>query len=138
MNDIITSKKGFFIGDCKRVLDKEAYDIWVDTYFKTGVVSIKDNCFLVDEIKNPGESNGYYSDSMGNQYRLDTGTIAAIPFEILKEQEVWKVATDTTYTLRQAAGLLGGHFFEGIKCDFELKDGRFSILIDNTLVKIIT
>lgn len=87
MEDTIKSEKGFYIGDPCYVLPDEIYnEIWGDKYnFKDGKIEVGDKAFLVHGT---AYGDGEYFDGIGTSYGVDSGTLALIPLELIKDNEL--------------------------------------------------
>ena len=82
----VSSKKGFYLGDsCYVLSDKIYYDFWGDQKdFADGVFKFKEFHFAVGATK---YGDGCYEDDDGNNYPVDSGTIALIPLELVGNKD---------------------------------------------------
>lgn len=127
MEDTVKSEKGFYIGDPCYVLPDEIYDeIWGDKYnFKDGKIVIEDNAFIVHGT---AYGDGEYFDGKGIAYGVDSGTLAIIPIELIKETEIEPNEGEYEY----------GRIVFGNKGSLEYVDGVFTFKVDAKEVVIDT
>lgn len=118
-NNTINSEKGFFIGDPCYVLSDERYDIWGNEYgYTDGRIKIEDYFMLVHGT---AWGDGEYFDEQGYSYGVDSGTIAVIPLELVKQDIEDVNEGDFEY----------GRIVFGKEATLNYEDGFFYINIDN-------
>ena len=95
----VSSKKGFYLGDPYFALnDSIYYDFWGrQKNFSDGVFKFKDLYFAVGAAR---QGVGCYKDNLGNEYPVNSGTIALIPLELVskKVENVFNIPGDAKFS----------------------------------------
>ena len=124
-NDTVKSNVGFFIGDPCYVLSDDKYDIWGNKYnYNDGFIEINDYNFIVHGT---AYGDGEYFDEQGYSYGVDSGTIAVIPLELIKQDIEGIAEGEFEY----------GRVILGNEASLDYKDGKFYVVIDNNEEVII-
>lgn len=124
----IASNTGFYIGDpCYVLSDEIYYGIWDEQYnFEDGKIIVKnDLAFLVHGT---AYGDGEYFDEIGTSYGVDSGTLAVIPFELIKKPEIMLSEGDYEY----------GRFVAGTNATLEYVDGVFTFKVNGKEIVIDT
>lgn len=135
MHHILTSSKGFYIGDISYVLSDEVYhDIWGNqNSYQDGKIQVGSYAFAVDRT---AYGDGYYLDNNGKEYSVDAGVIGCVPFELIdmdKLHENYDLGANPIDILNDF-----GRFVQGSRAEFRTDDnGIFTITIDNRATVII-
>ena len=135
MKYILTSNKGFYIGDISYVLSDEVYhDVWGNqNSYQDGKIQVGSYAFAVDRT---AYGDGYYLDNNGGEYSVDAGVIGCVPFELIdmdKLHENYDLGANLIDVLNDF-----GLFVEGSQAEFKTDDeGVFTITIDNQITIII-
>lgn len=135
MKYILTSNKGFYIGDICYVLSDEVYhDVWGNqNSYQDGRIQVGSYAFSVDRT---AYGNGYYLDNNGKEYSVDAGVIGCVPFELIdmdKLHENYDLGANPIDILNDF-----GRFVKGSRAEFKTDDnGIFTITIDNQTTIII-
>lgn len=137
MRHILSSNKGFYIGDICYVLSNEVYhDVWGNqNSYQEGKIQVSDYAFAVDRT---AYGDGTYADNNGREYFVDAGIIGCVPFELVdmeKIHESYDPGADPIDILNDL-----GIFIEGSQAEFETDDeGVFIVTVDNqTSIEIDT
>ena len=135
MKYILTSNKGFYIGDICYVLSDEVYhDVWgTQNSYQDGRIQVGNYAFAVDRT---AYGDGFYVDNRGREYSVDAGVIGCVPFELIdmdKLHENYDPGANPIHILNDF-----GRFVEGSRAEFKTDDnGIFTITIDNQITIII-
>lgn len=135
MQYILTSKKGFYIGDICYVLSDEVYhDVWgSQNSYQDGRVQVGSYAFAVDRT---AYGDGFYVDSTGKEYSVDAGVIGCVPFELIDMDKLHKNYDPGANPIDILNDF--GRFVEGSRAEFKTDDnGIFTITVDNQITIII-
>ena len=112
----VSSRKGFYIGDpCYVLGDKIYYDFWGEKKkFSDGVFKFKNLYFAIGSTK---YGDGCYGDDDGNEYPVDSGTIALIPLELVGKKDRLE---------------LGNVFEITGEAEFAYEDGMFEVTLPDS------
>lgn len=127
VGDFITSGKGFYIGDPGYVLSDDVYyGIWYEKYnFKNGKINVDGKLSFI--VHRTAYGDGEYFDGSGFSYGVDSGTLAIIPLELIKETEIEPNEGKYEY----------GRIVFGTTGSLEYADGVFTFRIDSKDIIVI-
>ena len=135
MKYILTSNKGFYIGDICYVLSDEVYhDIWgTQNSYQDGRIQVGNYAFAVDRT---AYGDGFYVDSSGKEYSVDAGVIGCVPFELIDMDKLHKNYDPGANPIDILNDF--GRFVKGSRAEFKTDDnGIFTITVDNQITIII-
>lgn len=135
MKYILTSNKGFYIGDICYVLSDEVYhDIWgTQNSYQDGRIQVDNYAFAVDRT---AYGDGTYADNNGREYSVDAGVIGCVPFELIDSKRVHKNYDPGANPIHILNDF--GRFVKGSRAEFKTDDnGIFTITVDNQITIVI-
>ena len=124
----IASNTGFYIGDpCYVLPDEIYYGVWDEQYnFEDGKIIVKDGLAFL--VHGTAYGDGEYFDDIGTSYGVDSGTLAVVPFELIKKPEIMPSEGDYEY----------GRFVAGTNATLDYRDGVFTFKVNGKEIVIDT
>lgn len=127
----IKSGIGFYIGDPCHVLDnKEIYENWEKKY-KYDVGKIESDCGTWFVYPTAYGSNGEYHDLNGTSYKVDSGTLSAIPLEVVFSHPSDKIMENGTVSTEKMKSFGNTVIRNGreLSCKIEVDECVFRIIV---------
>lgn len=115
MKAVLVSKKGFYFGDPCYVLGDEFYhEVWGGIYEYQDCIVKEPKTGMRFAVHGTAYGDGTYYGSDGNEFGVDSGTLALIPLELVEKRD----------------GIdFGGLYLGAGKAEFSENDGMFCVVL---------